>query len=47
MKIHHIAVLVADLESALPFWRDVLGLELDDRKVVASEGAGYRFLAHR
>ena len=44
MKIHHIAVLVADLESALPFWRDVLGLELDDRKVVASEGADIAFL---
>ncbi len=44
MKIHHIAVLVADMDAALPFWQDVLGLELDDRKVVASESADIAFL---
>ncbi len=28
MKIDHIAILVEDIEDALPFWRDALGLEL-------------------
>ena len=27
--MHHVAVIVADMESALGFWRDTLGLELD------------------
>ncbi len=28
-KIHHVAVIVRDLETALGFWRDTLGLPLE------------------
>ena len=28
-RVHHVAVIVADMESALGFWRDTLGLKLD------------------
>ena len=28
-RVHHVAVVVADLDAALGFWRDTLGLELD------------------
>jgi methylmalonyl-CoA/ethylmalonyl-CoA epimerase len=28
-RVHHVAVIVANMESALAFWRDMLGLELD------------------
>jgi methylmalonyl-CoA/ethylmalonyl-CoA epimerase len=28
IKIHHIALVVPDIDAALPFWRDALGLEL-------------------
>jgi methylmalonyl-CoA/ethylmalonyl-CoA epimerase len=28
-RVHHVAVIVAEMDSALGFWRDTLGLELD------------------
>ncbi|MFL5726745.1 MAG: methylmalonyl-CoA epimerase [Chloroflexota bacterium] len=28
-RVHHVAVVVRSLETALGFWRDMLGLELD------------------
>jgi methylmalonyl-CoA/ethylmalonyl-CoA epimerase len=28
-KIHHVALVVADIEGALEFWRDTLGLPVD------------------
>ena len=28
-RVHHVAVVVASLDAALTFWRDMLGLELD------------------
>ena len=28
-RVHHVAVIVASLDDALRFWRDMLGLELD------------------
>src|SRR5262245_43785994 len=28
-RVHHVAVIVADLDPALRFWRDTLGLELE------------------
>ena len=46
-KIHHVAVIVADLERALGFWRDMLGLPVDlvlpiehDRVTIAFLGVG-------
>ena len=44
MKIHHIAVVVADLDQALPFWRDALGLAEIERHRVASENVEVAFL---
>jgi glyoxylase I family protein len=32
MRLHHVSVLVADTARALEFYRDVLGLEPDDRR---------------
>jgi methylmalonyl-CoA/ethylmalonyl-CoA epimerase len=28
-RVHHVAVIIANMESALGFWRDTLGLALD------------------
>lgn len=43
-KISHMAVVVADLDASLSFWRDALGIELDEVKDVPSEGARVAFL---
>ncbi|HZC32731.1 MAG TPA: methylmalonyl-CoA epimerase [Candidatus Bathyarchaeia archaeon] len=46
-KIHHVALIVSSIEAALPFWRDLLGLELEtvtdivhDRVRIAFLGVG-------
>lgn len=46
-KIHHVALVVGDLEASLPFWRDMLGLPLElvlpiehDRVTIAFLGVG-------
>jgi len=43
-RIHHIAVVVGDLDEALSFYRDALGLELTERRVVDAEGVEIAFL---
>mgnify|MGYP001766115352 CR=1 FL=1 len=43
-KMNHIAIAVADLEAALPFWRDALGLKLDHIEDVPSQKATVAFL---
>lgn len=43
-RIHHLAVVVESLESALPFWRDVLGLPVESLADVASDGVRIAFL---
>jgi methylmalonyl-CoA/ethylmalonyl-CoA epimerase len=43
-KINHIAVVVADIEQSLSFWRDALGLELDHVEDVPSQKAIVAFL---
>ena len=43
-KINHIAVVVADIEQSLSFWRDALGLELDHVEDVPSQKAMVAFL---
>jgi methylmalonyl-CoA/ethylmalonyl-CoA epimerase len=43
-RIDHIALLTDDLEGALGFWRDALGLELAHLEEVAGEGAQIAFL---
>ena len=44
MKLNHVAILVEDIEDALPFWRDALGLELTRIDEVETESARVAFL---
>ena len=43
-KIHHIAVLVDDLDQTLKFWRDGLGLELSQVQDIPTEMAQIAFM---
>jgi methylmalonyl-CoA epimerase len=43
-KVHHVAVVVADLERALGFWRDRLGLPVDLVLPIESDGVTIAFL---
>jgi methylmalonyl-CoA/ethylmalonyl-CoA epimerase len=37
-KIHHVGIVVPDLEKAMSFWRDLLGLALVKAAVVQDQG---------
>ena len=43
-RIDHVGIVVEDIEEALPFWRDALGLPLDQVKTVESQGVRIAFL---
>ncbi len=43
-RIHHLAVLVEDIEVSLQFWRDILGLEPSNISDVPDESARVAFL---
>lgn len=43
-RIHHVALLVEDLEGSLNFWREALGMELSHTWDVAAERARVAFL---
>jgi methylmalonyl-CoA/ethylmalonyl-CoA epimerase len=43
-SIHHIAVVVADMEKSLSFWRDALGMELRELQDVPAENSRVAFL---
>jgi methylmalonyl-CoA/ethylmalonyl-CoA epimerase len=43
-RIHHLALVVDDLETALTFWRDTLGLELARVEEVPEQQAEIAFL---
>jgi methylmalonyl-CoA/ethylmalonyl-CoA epimerase len=43
-QIDHIAIVVNDTESALSFWRDVLGLELDHVANISEQKSEVAFL---
>jgi methylmalonyl-CoA/ethylmalonyl-CoA epimerase len=43
-KINHVAIVVPDIENALGFWRDALGLELHHVEDVASQKSQVAFL---
>ena len=43
-SIHHIAIAVRDLDAALDFYRDALGLEMTERRQVPEEGVEIAFL---
>lgn len=44
IKINHLAIVVADIEGALAFWRDALGLPLGEVSDVPSEAVRVAFL---
>ena len=43
-SIHHIAVVVADMDKSLAFWRDALGMELRAMQDVPAESSRVAFL---
>src|SRR3972149_2713584 len=42
--VNHVAVVVADMEKSLLFWRDALGIELHELREVPAEKAQVAFL---
>ena len=44
MQLHHLAIAVADLDSALAFYRDGLGLPVSEIEDIAREGVRVAFL---
>ena len=43
-KVNHVAIAVNDIEGALSFWRDALGLAVDHVEDVPSQKAVVAFL---
>lgn len=43
-RIDHVAIVVEDLDKALSFWRDALGIELHEVRDVPAEKAQVAFL---
>jgi methylmalonyl-CoA/ethylmalonyl-CoA epimerase len=43
-QINHVAVVVEDMEKALAFWRDALGMELHEVREVPAEKSQVAFL---
>ena len=43
-RVEHIAVVVDDIEAALSFWRDALGLDLSHVEDVPDEESAVAFL---
>jgi methylmalonyl-CoA/ethylmalonyl-CoA epimerase len=43
-KVHHIAVVVEQMEPALRFWRDALGLELESMMPIPGDRVDIAFL---
>lgn len=43
-KVHHVAVVVAEMEPALRFWRDALGLPLETLTPIPSDLVDIAFL---
>lgn len=44
-QINHVAVVVDDMEKALQFWRDALGMEMHELRDVPAEKSQVAFLA--
>ena len=42
--IHHVAVVVDDMEKSLSFWRDALGIDLHELREVLAEKSQVAFL---
>jgi len=43
-KINHVAVVVGDMDQALSFWRDALGMEIQELRDVPAENSQVAFL---
>jgi len=43
-KIHHVALIVRSIDAALPFWQDLLGLELETVTDIAQDRVRIAFL---
>jgi len=43
-RINHVAVVVADMEKALSFWRDALGMDMHELRDVPAEASQVAFL---
>ncbi|HJR82197.1 MAG TPA: methylmalonyl-CoA epimerase [Anaerolineales bacterium] len=43
-QIHHVAVVVDDMEKALTFWRDALGMQVHELRDVPAENSQVAFL---
>ena len=43
-KINHVAVVVEDMDQALSFWRDALGMELQELRNVPAEQSRVAFM---
>jgi methylmalonyl-CoA/ethylmalonyl-CoA epimerase len=43
-RIHHVAVVVQDMEKALSFWRDALGIDLHELRDAPAEKSQVAFL---
>jgi methylmalonyl-CoA/ethylmalonyl-CoA epimerase len=44
IRVHHLAVVVYDLDKALQFWRDALGLEVSQTEDVPEQASQIAFL---
>ncbi len=44
-KINHVAIVVADIDESLKFWRDALGIEMSHIEDVPSQKAQVAFPA--
>ena len=44
IRIHHVAILVDDMQATLNFWQDALGMEVTGMKDMPSEQAQIAFL---
>lgn len=43
-SLHHVAIVVEDMEKSLSFWRDALGLPLNELRQVPAEASQVAFL---
>lgn len=43
-RIHHVAVVVDDMQKSLAFWRDGLGMQMDELRDVPAEQSEVAFL---
>lgn len=43
-KVNHVAIVVADIDTALAFWQDALGLKLDHVEDVPSQKSAVAFM---